>query len=188
VHYDQFQTIAPGEFCYEAHLIRVLDENPPRFVATTGRQFLLDADGSVVEAGSVVLGAGPGFAHAVAATNDWLYALRPDGKVFSLVRVGVGGAAHDEWEDISSGPAPQGLAGQRCAMIAASPNYVYALTRSERVYARIPGTNNSRVWEMLSLPSQELPIDLRSIGGSVYAESRSGTVYQRDPGRWTLVP
>jgi hypothetical protein len=168
VAYDQFNTIAENQWCYEAHFIRLLDGNPPRRVSTRSRTFLHDIDGSI--------NAGPGFAQAVTTTADWLYVLRPNGSIFAL-----DGAA---WEDISSAPTPQGLGDQSVAMIASGNDYLFVLTRDQQVYTRIWGLPSQRYWLQLPTPGNQTAIDLRSRSRRVYAATSLGEIFRREAGTW----
>ena len=184
VHYDQFQNMGANHWLRAAHLIRVLNENQPKFAFTSNRSFLLNVDGAIYENGTILTN--NDFAKTIAATDDWLYALDQQDRVFAYVLVGGPQGPHNEFHDISSGNAPQGLGGQQVAMLAATTNHLYVLTKSKRVYARIPGTGNQRHWKQLALPNNERAIDLRERQRVIYATSETGNVWKRENGSWAM--
>lgn len=123
-----------------------------------------------------------GFADGIAATDSWLYALETDGRVSTFARVVTSAGARDEWDNITDGAAPGGLGGQLVSMIATTPSFLYVLTKSGRVYGRVPGSGSSRRWERVDLPAGAKCVDLRSHGGKLFGTSEAGKVLVRKPG------
>lgn len=181
--YDQFNSIGNGNWCYEAHMIQVVDENLPQFVSTSNRNFVLNSDQRVYENGTAISGSDQ--TREITATKDWLYALRTDGRVFTYALNTQ--TNQNFWDNLTDASPAAGLGGQLTNMIASNDSFLYALTNSGRIYARVPTSSGSqRRWERIDLPSNQRAIDLRFRDGFIRGTSEDGRVYRREPGNWLL--
>lgn len=173
VAYNMLTSIGEDNWCYEAHAIQVVDDNPPTGVDASGKTYVLMSDGSVTKDGTQIHPAG--FAAKITATTDWPYLLRTDGIVFTLFEYPTGPV----WKDISSPPMPAGLGGQQVVMFEATTDYLYALTPTGRVYARIP---NGGGWHRID--EQQSAVDLRVHENRIVVTTKAGRVFRRFPGMW----
>lgn len=180
VDYKLFSKIAPREWCFEAHVIRIEKENAPRFVRARGRDFLLNTDGSLLE-GEEKTWLRAGSARAALGTNVAPYAITLDGGVSTLRMENF----REIWSDISADLKKKN---EKVAMFAANSVALYILTIAGQLYVREPGEQPR--WHLLPMPVREKPIDLRSREGEIYVTTSTGKVFHRNPtaNRWEKMP
>ena len=192
VSYATIGKIAPGEWCTEAHIIKVVDENLPRPVTLTNKAkgFILQVDKRVTELSGVAL-TRPNFAERATATADWLYLLTPDEQIITRALIVDKGKniQFDEMINISTYSFPDGLKRggviPRIRMLASSGAELFALGRDGVVYQRIPAPPLPKA-EWRNHIFNDPAIDLRDRGTFLTVTLRSGKVLRWDSAarRW----
>ena len=187
VGYDEFQKLSGSErgkgWCYEAHAISadISRGTQSRRTTTPPAQYFFMPDGSVIDKNSNQVISATGTFKATEATDFFLYGLQPDGTVMGLA---------DHWYDISDPQFPAGLSGGRGRMIASAKNFLYTITENGNVLGRVPrdqSTTGVSFWELVNLPENRKPIDIRYRSGSIFVEAVDGNVYRRIQGSgWNL--
>ena len=75
-------------------------------------------------------------------------------------------------------------------MIASAKNFLYTITENGNVLGRVPrdqSTTGVSFWELVNLPENRKPIDIRYRSGSIFVEAVDGNVYRRIQGSgWNL--
>src|SRR5690606_1830613 len=98
--------------------------------------------------------------------------------------------ADGQWHNITERDFPRGLSGGDGRMIAASGDYLYAITRRGNILGRVPraeSNTNWSYWEKINLPAGEHPIDIRFRDGSIFVASSDGDIFRREPGSgWVM--
>jgi hypothetical protein len=188
VKYNHFNSIAPTStadgWCYEAHAI-VAERSRQTMARATDvppRTYFLMPDGSILLSGTLAQIKPSGSFSSIEATSRFIYGLSPAGKIL--------GFANNNWYDISSPASPSGLGGGATAMVAATPEYLYAITKLGNVRGRVPkhlANGGNSHWEKINLPAGETPIDIRFRDNAIYVATADGDIYKRLPGvGWNL--
>jgi len=168
----------PKAWCYHAYSIVADESRRTQLRQTTEpvNAYFFIPDGSVVLNGQQLLP--PGSLTAAEATSHFFYGLRTNGS--------IEGYAENQWWNINKGAFPKGLNGGKGKMIAASGDFIYAVTQAGSVVGRVPkkiAADGVSKWELINLPSGETPIDVRFRDGDIYVASSDGDVFKRIVGQ-----